>query len=334
VVALTCCLVCGRSAPRPAFGEVATPGATATDHRTVIRDYVCPSIFLPAAGALLDQGHEVEFTSLTSGSAWGAHRPLKHTYEFKNQMARQGCCVLDKVLGLMEMHHAISACSKFKKERSAANVEVWEDAVAVLSPCAEGLGKLVAGDMDICCCNSIVDDPTDLSLTATRHTDAGGECQQSATCDAALLPIKTLLVDLMDKHLMPECARERSPRERAKGARQKACAKAKKLAVGLTQMALDAARGFYKAAVQPKDMTSDTKEMLSMCGSRVMPLAFAGGDSKKRTKDAAFDEAAHDGCAAQLQSYFAKFNTGQDLDDFDSSKDDPEDGGSTLDDPV
>ena len=52
-------------------------------------DYFCPEVFKPTGK------EEIQLEEKTMGA--------ENTYEFKSHHAQHGCCLLDKVLGIMEM---------------------------------------------------------------------------------------------------------------------------------------------------------------------------------------------------------------------------------------
>ena len=101
-----------------------SPTLMPTPHAALnIAEYRCPAQFMPAE------------------DAW-------------NPGTLGGCCVLDKVVGLLEMLEATRACKAFHEALVKGTPEAeWSD-VAAQSPCYAGMARTLSVDTQACCCKN------------------------------------------------------------------------------------------------------------------------------------------------------------------------------------
>jgi hypothetical protein len=169
----------------------------------VVRDFFCPTAFLPTFEGMEKPGH-----------GWSGEGIIESTDSgpmFINYNAREGCCVLDKILGIMELVYSIKTCKlyqyKFKEGletftmgNSKSGQYTWgdlvnsvDDATKKTTPCFPGLVQLLVEDLHACCCRKLRVD----------HPDTGDDCKRKAECAA----VTDTIVETMKTTLLQQYKR-------------------------------------------------------------------------------------------------------------------------------
>jgi hypothetical protein len=181
-----------------------------------------------------------------------------HTYEFKSHHAQHGCCLLDKVLGVMEMLYSIRKCRswKIKISRPMLHGDNWGQETEEISPCYAGMVDTVADDLRSCCCKSILKN----KVTSGKH------CSLDFDCGSSILPIYKVMKSNMVKEYR-KCARHVNKEKlsmRAHLDNIKQCQVAVLTAEKLLYRTIGAAAGMYFKA--PKtDMNDEARKLVYLC---------------------------------------------------------------------
>ena len=199
-----------------------------------------------------------------------------HEWVFNASGSRQGCCILDKVLGMMQLRYAVGVCPelhpmplmprrKLGGQKMPPPWASWTDAVGGLTPCGAGpgMGALLARGLGSCC-----DGPA-------AGGGGGGKGAHEGACSAGLRPVQSALVSALDAHALPACATAKHATAAAAAvvaggsAQDKpACDRAAALLLKLIRTALRVARGLYGAEpLAGQDVTPLAKQVLAVCAA-------------------------------------------------------------------
>jgi hypothetical protein len=212
------------------------PLSVFTDHSASVKDATCPSAFEPNS---------------------------KSIYKFKRWEDRHGCCILDRVLSLMELKKSISACKHENYHGSKPPVGkttfhentglFTEDGLA--SPCMLTKVKELADQIRSCCC-----------LASSGTPD---KCDLDHQCVDIVAPVLNYFTRTVAYHYQMCAMGKEHMTMMAHQHQLRHCSQAENSAITMIQYTLRTAQELYKHAPLA-DVTEEGKTLIHLCDGKNM----------------------------------------------------------------